>query len=141
MIRFFVDTSVLFAAVYSPSGGAGRLVTDAINKDIELVISEDIAAELKEAFAEDYPRLVPAVEVFLTATPFVYVTFTQTQRDEASEVVIDPDDAHVVAGAKLSGAQALVTLDKKHLLDKPKVAEFVGMAVITPGQAIALYRK
>jgi putative PIN family toxin of toxin-antitoxin system len=141
MIRFFVDTSVLFSAVYSPSGGAGRLITDAINEEIELVISEDVANELKEAFAEDYPHLVPAVEALFMATPFVYVSITPTQQIEARAVVSDPDDAHIVAAAKISSARALVTLDRKHLLSKPKVAEFVGMAVITPGEAIAMYRE
>ena len=141
MIRFFVDTSVLFSAIYSPSGGSRRLITDAINKEIELVISEDVATELKAAFTEDYPQLVPAVVALIEVTPFDYVTITQEQRDMAAEVVPDPDDAHIVAAAKHSNARALVTLDRKHLLNKPAVAEFVGMVVITPGQAIALYRK
>ncbi|MCS6849078.1 MAG: putative toxin-antitoxin system toxin component, PIN family [Anaerolineae bacterium] len=141
MIRFFVDTSVLFAAIYSPTGGSARLITDAINREIELVISEDVASELRGAIGEVYPQLLPEVETLLQLTPFIYVTITQAQRDEAVQAVVDPDDAHIVAAAKISHARALITLDRKHLLDKPIVAEFVGMDVLTPGQAIALYRE
>jgi putative PIN family toxin of toxin-antitoxin system len=141
MNRFFLDTSVLFAAVYSPTGGSARLITDAVGRRIVLVISEDVVEELRDAFGESHPRLLPAVERLLDATPFEFVVATAAQRDAAARIVRDADDAHIVAAAKVSGAEALVTLDKKHLLGDPRIAEFTGMDVITPGDAIARYRR
>ena len=46
MIRIFMDSSTLFAAVLSSTGAARELVRLAANDEIHLVISEDVITEI-----------------------------------------------------------------------------------------------
>ncbi len=45
-------------------------------------------------------------------------------------------DAPIIAAAKKTKVDFLVTLDKKHLLDKPELAEYIGAEIVTPKQAM-----
>ncbi|MDD2695891.1 MAG: hypothetical protein PHD58_08195, partial [Anaerolineales bacterium] len=49
-------------------------------------------------------------------------------------------DAPIVAAAKKGEVDLLVTLDKKHLLEKPALAKFVGAEIVTPKEAIGLMK-
>jgi len=45
MIRIFMDSSVLVAAVLSPTGVSRELIRLSVNEGIQLVISEDVVVE------------------------------------------------------------------------------------------------
>jgi predicted nucleic acid-binding protein len=45
-------------------------------------------------------------------------------------------DAPILAGAKSSCADLLVTLDRKHLPDKPLLVQYLGTKIVTPKGAI-----
>jgi len=46
-----------------------------------------------------------------------------------------------VAAAKKARVDMLITLDKKHLLDKQEIAETSGIAIVTPKEAVETFRK
>ena len=71
-------------------------------------------------------RLLSQNIVVLKASP------SRSFQEKFSKVVKDPDDVHVVAGASLSGANFLVTLDKKHILTPPVRKLLNPMQVVSP---------
>ena len=59
-------------------------------------------------------------------------------RSAASHVALK--DAPIVAAAKRAKVDLLVTLDKKHLLGKPELAEYAGVDIVTPQEAVGYLR-
>ncbi|MGQ9584989.1 MAG: hypothetical protein ACUVXG_06265 [Anaerolineae bacterium] len=58
-----------------------------------------------------------------------------------SGLIAHPADASIVLAAMQAGADDLVTLDRRHFLDDPGVAERVGLRLSTPGDALAWVRE
>ena len=46
-------------------------------------------------------------------------------------------DAPIVAAARKARVDMLVTLDKKHLLGRPELAQYVRADIVTPKEAMA----
>jgi predicted nucleic acid-binding protein len=47
-------------------------------------------------------------------------------------------DAPIIAAAKKGRTDYLVTLDKKHLLEKPELVKFAGIPIVTPKEAFEI---
>lgn len=134
MTRIFVDSSVLFAATYSPRGHSRDLLLKAVRGEIVLVISKLVLAETAlnlEKEVKDKLYLLGFIEEFVS---FVLVQPTKHQVLAASKHV-ELKDAAIVAAAKKAKVNYLVTLDKKHLLGKPVIARFIGADIVTPKEA------
>ncbi len=54
------------------------------------------------------------------------------------EPVVGEKDAHVLAAALKSGADILLTLDRKHLLTKQARAAVAGLNIVTPGEFLRM---
>ena len=50
-------------------------------------------------------------------------------------------DAPIVAAARKAKVDMLITLDKKHLLDKQEIAQASGLAIVTPRKAVESLQK
>jgi uncharacterized protein len=83
-VRAVLDPNVLVSALISPTGAPSRLVTRWLAGDFELVVSDELLAELARALA--YPKLRQRV------------TSEEAERyvellDRAATHVIDPENA------------------------------------------------
>jgi putative PIN family toxin of toxin-antitoxin system len=132
MLRVFVDTSVLFAAVYSRSGYAYDLMELTTKDQLRVVMSQAIPNEVERNIrkkAEDrmyaYHRYIDILEIELMPEP---------QADLAAQVAshVVAKDVHVIAAAIAARPDYLVTYDHKHLLDVPEVAARSGLKIVTP---------
>ena len=56
---------------------------------------------------------------------------------EAAQVVVFKD-APILAASRAAGVDALVTLDKKHLLDRPDLETFLDARILRPQEAFQL---
>lgn len=54
--------------------------------------------------------------------------------------LVPPKDLPVLTAAILSPANTLVTLDRKHFIDDPTVAEKSGLTIVTPGDVLKRVR-
>jgi predicted nucleic acid-binding protein len=139
MIRIFLDSSVLFSAAYSAKGHSRDLLILAAREEITLVVSNLVLEETRRNLSSFAPDILPYLDQIIEAIPFEYVRPNKREVIDAAKQV-ELKDASIVAAARKANVDFLVTLDKKHLLGKPKVAEFAGIPIITPQEVISVIR-
>jgi len=132
-LRIFVDSSVLFAAVCSPVGGSAKLFTLG---DVILTASLVVLAEVERnvrAKLEDYH-----LDRFFLLASKLNVIEQSPDNDlvvRAKKVIVEKD-AVILAEAKNSGVEILVTLDRKHFL-APLVRKFFRPGkIMTPKEVL-----
>ncbi len=115
-LTIFLDASVILSGLASPAGGSGKLFVAANRKKLKLLTTPRVIEEVvrhldKLHIAPGHlHRLLSDKIVRLLADP------NEETTKKFRRVITDPDDAHVLAGAVLSGADILLSLDKKHIL-------------------------
>lgn len=135
MKTVFVDSSVLFSAVNSPTGGSSKLFT---LKDIKLTTSKTVLTEternirekLHEYHLERFFMLVEKMRILEQLPDDKLIT--------KAKAIIAEKDAVILAEAKQTKTNNLVTLDKKHFLNA-KVAKFLKpQKALTPKMLIGM---
>ena len=140
--RIFLDTSAVFAAVWSAADGARALLKLGEGALLRLVISQDVLAEIDDVVREKAPRKLADVALLLHAGHIeVSAKPSPRQIDMCREWVTYDQDAIVLAGALNAGVEFFVTLDRKHFLDNNKLRDAAPIAVGTPGDCLAWYRE
>ena len=134
MKRLFIDSSVLFSAAYSSRGHARDLIVLATREEVILVVSPLVLEETRRNLEESAPETVGLFDLLVQTIPFEIVEPSKDDILAASRVVV-LKDAPIVAAAKTSHADLLVTLDRKHLLGKPFLVQYLGVEILTPKEA------
>ena len=142
MMRFFIDTSVLFSAVYSSHGYSRDLITLAADErpQVRLVVSDDVLEETRRNIAYNVPEKLPVLAQFFAAVPFEIVNPARRTVAGAARRVA-AKDAPIVAAARKARVDALVTFDAKHLLNNPAVASYIRAFVLRPQESVELLKK
>ena len=121
MRSVFVDSSVFFTAVNSPTGGSAKLYTI---QNIRLIVSPVVLTEternvrkkLHSYQLERFFKLVGKMQILNQKPDLELIA--------KAKKIISEKDAVILTEAKLSKADFLVTLDKKDFLNE-KVADFL----------------
>ena len=135
MRRLFIDSSVLFSAAYSSRGHARDLIIMAARGEVILLVSPLVLEETRRNQEESAPETVELFDLLVQTIPFELVQPTREDVLEAARVVVFKD-APILAAAKSSQADMLVTLDRKHFLDKPMLVQDFGVQIATPKGAV-----
>lgn len=115
-LTIFLDASVILSGLASPTGGSGKLFVAAGRNKLRLLstprVIEEVVRHLDKLHIapEHLHKLLSDKIVRLVADP------SEETINKFRRIIKDPDDAHVLAGAVLSGAGILLSLDKKHIL-------------------------
>lgn len=129
MKTVFVDSSVLFTATNSPTGGSAKLFT---LKGIKLIVSpwvlteteRNVRAKLHDYHLDRFFHLAGQTQIFKAQLDSKLI--------QKAQKVIAKKDAVILAEARLSKSDFLVTLDRKDFLNE-KVAKFLMPAIaLTP---------
>ena len=141
-VDLFLDSSALFAGIASPTGAARALLASAEAGLITLTVSEQVIAETERSLARKAPAALSAYRQALRSLGLRFV------RDPAPEAVLAHRDwmvhsAHVpiLVAAMQARVGYLVTLNRRHFIDDPAVAEHSGLRIGTPGDALAWVRE
>lgn len=137
--RVFVDSSVLFAAVLSPSGGSFRIFKEANDRDITLFISSYVLDEVREALGEKRPDALPALRRFFIHFPILFAHNAPKFVLQKYIGILPLEDAPILAAAIRAKATHLLTLDKKHFLNPLGKDDTLPIAIMTPGDFIQKY--
>lgn len=140
MIRIFLDSSVLYSAAYSAKGHSRDLILLAIQNEISLVLSDLVIQEVRHNLNLNAPETLPVFDFLLSFLPFETVNPSRDEILDAAKIV-ELKDAPILAAAKKSQVDYLVTLDKKHLLDKPLLSQYSGMPILTSKNAFISIHK
>jgi predicted nucleic acid-binding protein len=139
--KLFLDSSVLFAGVASATGAARALLLLGEAQAVTIVVSEQVLVETERALARKAPN---AVRAFLSAVQEANVTSAADPTPEAVAaqmgIIADPSDVPIVVAAMEARADFLVTLDRRHFIDDPRVAARSRLRIGTPGDVLAWVR-
>lgn len=138
MITVFVDSSTLFTAVHSPSGGSAKLFTiktlHLLTSKLVLVeVERNVRKKLHSHHLERFLLLVEKLDI-LSQVP------EEKLMVSAKKVIVEKDAA-ILAETKQSKTEFLVTLDRKHF-HTPQVAKFLQpQKVVTPKLLLEFMKK
>jgi len=138
----FLDTSALFAGIWSESGASRQLLKLGELGLITIVLSAQVLSEIDYALRLKAPQTMGMLAVLLDRAQ-VRITPTSLPRlfQQARMVVSHPGDARVIADAWDAKVDFFVTLDRQHLLSNEPLIQMLPFPVGTPGDALAWYRE
>lgn len=138
MKTVFVDSSVLFSAVNSPTGGSSKLFT---LKNIKLITSRVVLTETERNVREKLHEYHLDRLFMLVGKIGILKQLPDNKLIKKAKEVITQKDSVILAESKRANADFLVTLDKKHFLTK-SVAEFLmPQKALTPKMLIEIIEK
>jgi predicted nucleic acid-binding protein len=133
--RLFLDASVLIVAAGSAEGGSAlvleicraKLATPLLTTLILRAAERNVQGKLDRGALLRFYRLIAELEPEMLPIP-------TGEELEAASRVFEAKDAHVLAGARAGAAAHLVTLDRKHFLQKDQRAGMLPIIACTPGE-------
>lgn len=138
--RVFLDTSALFAAVLSETGGARQLLKLGEADVLALWVGPTVLAELDAVLERKSPASKVQLALLLDrANVQVGPPLSAAALAQAQTVVTYAPDANVVAEALVAQAAYLVSLDRQHLVGNPQ-AYTLPFTIGTPGDCLAWLR-
>jgi len=140
--RIFLDTSAIFAGIWSETGG-GRMLLRLGEAGVTVLLTSPLAvAELEAAFRAKAPRVLGILAlVFDRAGIEVTGHPSGELRMRADRLVDHPGDAQILASAWGEDIDFFVSLDRKHFVDNQRLVENVPFLVGTPGDCLAWIRE
>ncbi|WP_088570285.1 PIN domain-containing protein [Thermoflexus hugenholtzii] len=118
--KVFLDTSVIFAAVLSPQGGARMVLRLGEIGYLRLMVGPQVLRECEEVVRRKAPGSLSDLALLLNAA---HVEMTPEASPKALEQALQwisyPPDARILAEALEARADGLVTHDARHLLTLP----------------------
>jgi predicted nucleic acid-binding protein len=136
--RIFLDSSVLYAAAFSATGPARRLLLKGMEGSVTLAISDLVLEETQRNLTKNAPAALPYFTILADLlSPFI-TNPTKAQVVKAAQIV-HYKDAPIVAAAVKAKAEYLATHDVKHLLSHAKaIADAYGITVLTPADLLSV---
>lgn len=128
MKKLFLDSSVLFTAVNSPTGGSAKLFT---LKSTRLYTSPVVLIEVERNIRKKlHSYHLERFFMLVTGLTIVKVLPSNNEIEKAKEVIAEKD-AVILAAVKLAKLD-LVTLDKRHFLTSQVEKFLAPKKVLTP---------
>ena len=90
--------------------------------------------ETRRNLADFASDVLPALEQIFDAIDFEIINPSKADVIEAAKIVA-LKDAPILAAVKLAQVELFVTLDKKHLLDRPELEAFTSTSILRPVDA------
>jgi predicted nucleic acid-binding protein len=140
--RLFLDSSALIAGVLSRTGAAYALMLLSEQGKLDLFISEHVIEECERSLARKAPEALPAFRnAIKDIEPKIVTALTSEEVRACLYMISDPTDAPILAAAIKAKVDFLVTHNRRHFLNDPKVAEKSGLQIGTPGDVLAWIRE
>lgn len=139
-LRVCLDTSLLFAAVLSDTGGSRLILKLGEAGAVQLWVGPRVLQEADAVLARKAPGSKPLFALLLDRGQVsVGPEPDDTALAQAGTVVDQPPDAHILGEALAINADYLVSPDRKHLAGNPRASE-LPFPVGSPGDFLAWYR-
>ena len=140
-VRAFLDTSALFASIWSAGGGARMILKLGEAGAIRLLVSPRVLSEIESTLRRKAPDLLGMLALLLDRSSVEVVPSPAPEVVQESQALTGhPGDERVLAAAWAAGVDYFVTLDRKHFLDNPGLKEAVPFSIGTAGHFLTWYR-
>jgi len=138
----FFDSSALFAGIISASGAGRALLVLAEAGQVIITVSEQVVAETERAVARKIPHALSDFREAIRATGLRIVPDPSPDEiEQYASVISHRADVPIVVAAIQAKTDYLVTLNRRHFIDDPAVAERSKLRIGTPGDALAWLRE
>ncbi len=136
-MKVFFDVSIIIAAILSKTGGSA-LLFEYIKIDKIIGISSLTAIDeiLEDDKSKKLNKSKEELEKFIASSGLLIRERINSQNITPYRGMIDIEDAHLIAGAKLTKCEYLVTLDKKRLLREDIQKRFLPLQIISPKELL-----
>ena len=134
--RIFLDTSVIFAAVLSETGGARKLFRLGEAGVLQLIVGSNVLRECEQVVRRKAPASLPTL-AYLLELGMVEIATRSTDDfvEQANAIVAYEPDAYVLAEAIGAEPDWFITHDKAHFLNvNPDSSSAIRIG--TPGDLI-----
>jgi len=139
--RIFLDTSVLFAAVLSETGGSRLILKLGEASAVRLVVGPRVLHEADGVLERKAPQHRGLFALLLDrANVIVGPAPDAACLEQARDLIDYLPDAHVLAEAIAARSDYLVSLDRKHLVGNPR-AVVLSFPIGSPGDFLAWFRE
>jgi predicted nucleic acid-binding protein len=139
-LKIFLDTSVLFSAVLSPTGGARKLFHLAEAGLLQLIVGPAVLREADEVVRRKAPASLPLFAQLLEAEKVETSSApTPKQIESARSLVAYTPDAYVLAEAIRAEVDWFVTHDKEYFI-KAKMGISLSFEIGTPGDFLQKFK-
>ena len=141
-IRIFLDTSAVFAGIWSSRGGGRVLLGLGEAGAITLLTSRLALRELEGALRAKAPEVLGTLALLLDRAQFTILgSPAEDQLASMRRLVAHPADAHILASALGGQVEFFVTLDQKHFLANDQLASALPFELGTPGECLDWLRR
>lgn len=138
--KVFLDTSALIAGVASSRGDARAVLQLAEIGLIEVIVSRQVIVEADRNIEEKLPEMLNEYREFIELLAPVLIDDPRQKDVERFLKVINYDDAPILASAVSSGADFLITWDRKHFIGKD-IHTHSNLKIVTPGEFLRYFRE
>jgi len=137
----FFDASVLFAALYSSTGGSFALVQLVKQGSIRGITSQTVIEELENNLSK-FENL-NSINIYNLISESNIIVCDEISTDEEQIWIgqIEEKDIHVIVGALSTQCTYLVTLDKKHLHNAKTQALCTEIQILNPKELLLKLKK
>lgn len=134
--KVFLDTSVIFAAVLSETGGARQVFRLGEAGVLQLLVGPNVLMECEGVVRRKAPETLPLLAVLLERGKIETIpTYTKENLATARTVIAYEPDAYVLAEAIAAGPDWFITHDKAHFLENKSTAD-LKFRIGTPGDLL-----
>lgn len=140
-MKIFLDSSVLIAALLSSEGGSAQILEFCEAGLLQGNISRDVLREIEEVVQRKLPEIHSKIRKIMRSSSLKIIGKIHPLLLKKSRGwIADPGDAKILAAAKQGRVQYLITLDLRHFIKDPRVAEKSGLKILTPGDFLKMFR-
>ena len=141
-IQIFLDTSAIFAGIWSARGGGRVLLRLGEAGAVSLLTSGLALKELENALRAQAPGSLGALALLLDRAGFSIAESPSQEHLAAARSLVDhPADASILAAALSQEPDFFVTLDQTHFLGNPQLPNVVPFQIGTPGECVDWIRR
>jgi predicted nucleic acid-binding protein len=139
-LKVFLDTSALIAGIASSKGAAREALRLAEIGLIEVFVSRQVIVEADRNIEAKLPEVLNEYRSFVDLLAPVLIDDPSPKEVKKYSSLINSDDAPILAAAISSGADYLITWDKKHFIKKdiPLASD---LKIVTPGEFLKYFRE
>jgi len=143
--KVFLDANVFFAATRSPRGGSGFILELAKKGKLEIVTINQALLEAERNILKKLgvQYLNRHYQNLLEVKPKIQsIGFITLKEIAKFKKLLPTKDIPILFGAIASGAQVLITLDRKHFLENKKLQKLeFPLRIVNPGGFLREYLK
>ncbi len=137
----YLDSSALFAGIWSSTGGGRMILKLGEAGAIQLLTSSQVLSEVENALRDKAPGLLGLLTLLLEKSGVQVVQPPgQNSIHLVQRFLQHPSDVQVCAAAIESGAHFFVTLDQQHFLNNQALRDNFAIPIGTPGDFLSWFR-